>query len=131
MTTTTKTTRTNPETMRTTETRTGDTEKPKTATKTTPTIVETETAMKATTTTNVTPEAETATKTTPKTSVTLKNQTTTNTKETLNRTEETTAPAPRLLSKETNFASVPSLCPNATKDSALRTPLRNRWTSYV
>uniref|UniRef100_A0A8D8X3C0 Uncharacterized protein n=1 Tax=Cacopsylla melanoneura TaxID=428564 RepID=A0A8D8X3C0_9HEMI len=103
--------------------------KMKTATKTTPTIVETETAMKATTTTNVTPETETATKTTPKTSVTLKNQTTTNTKETLNRTEETTAPAPRLLSKETNFASVSNPCPNATKDSALRTPLKNRSTS--
>uniref|UniRef100_A0A8D8QH46 Uncharacterized protein n=1 Tax=Cacopsylla melanoneura TaxID=428564 RepID=A0A8D8QH46_9HEMI len=102
MTTTTKTTRTNPETMRTTETRTGDTEKPKTATKTTPTTVETETATKTT-----------ATKATTKTN--------------------TVAPsiAPRLLSKITNFASVPSLCPNATKDSALRTPLRNRWTSYV
>uniref|UniRef100_A0A8D9BIT2 Uncharacterized protein n=1 Tax=Cacopsylla melanoneura TaxID=428564 RepID=A0A8D9BIT2_9HEMI len=87
------------------------------------------------TTTDVTPETKTkmktATKTTPKTSVTLKNQTTTNTKETLNRTEETTAPAPRLLSKETNFASVSNPCPNATKDSALRTPLKNRLVKNI
>uniref|UniRef100_A0A8D8XA29 Uncharacterized protein n=1 Tax=Cacopsylla melanoneura TaxID=428564 RepID=A0A8D8XA29_9HEMI len=42
-----------------------------------------------------------------------------------------TALAPRSLNKETKFASAPSPCLYAAKDTSLRTPLKNMLTSSV